>query len=87
MPGTGFALLLLLQRKQLEAGEQRNERRRIAVEMRMPALGSFDARVLPHARRLREAGAQGRKELVALAPVEERPRDPRGEPAESLGPP
>ena len=57
------------------------------VEFYNAALGSFDARVLPHARRLREAGAAGRKELVALAPIEERPRDPRGEPGEALDPP
>ena len=56
------------------------------VELYNAALGSFDARVLPHARRLREAGAAGRKELVALVPVEERPRDPRGEPADVMGP-
>jgi hypothetical protein len=36
MPGAGFALQLLLQRKQLEAGEYRNEGRRIAIEMRVP---------------------------------------------------
>jgi DNA recombination protein RmuC len=54
------------------------------VELYNAALGSFDARVLPHARRLREASGAGRKELVALLPVEERPRDPRGDGAEAM---
>ncbi|HKE12498.1 MAG TPA: DNA recombination protein RmuC [Myxococcota bacterium] len=54
------------------------------VELYNAALGSFDARVLPHARRLREASGAGRKELVALAPVEERPRDPRGDGAATM---
>jgi DNA recombination protein RmuC len=53
------------------------------VELYNAALGSFEGRVLPHARRLREAGFAGRKELVAVTSVEERPRDPRGEPAEA----
>ena len=57
------------------------------VELYNAALGCFDARVLPHARRLREAGATGRKELVALVPVEERPRDPRGGAQDALDPP
>jgi hypothetical protein len=32
IPGTGFALLLLLEGEQLEAGEQRNESGRIATD-------------------------------------------------------
>src|ERR1700730_16874447 len=36
VPGTGLALQLLLQRQQLEAGEWRNQGRRIAIEMRVP---------------------------------------------------
>jgi len=56
------------------------------VELYNAALGSFDARVLPHARRLREAGAAGRKELVALVPLDERPRDPRIEPTSAMDP-
>src|SRR6266481_9276332 len=43
VPGTGFALQLLLERKQLEAGVERNEGRRIAIEMRVRAvLGPVD---------------------------------------------
>src|ERR1700730_18219830 len=38
VPGTGLALQLLLQRQQLERGEGRNQGRRIAIEMRVPAL-------------------------------------------------
>jgi len=56
------------------------------VELYNAALGSFDARVLPHARRLSEAGLPGRKELVALAPLDERPRDLRGAPADAIDP-
>jgi DNA recombination protein RmuC len=57
------------------------------VELYNAALGSFDSRVLPHARRLREASAPGRKELVTLRPVEERPRDPRSEALEAMDAP
>src|SRR5208282_1416701 len=43
VPGTGFALLLLLEGEQLEPGEQRNESGGIAIEMRVPAvLGPVD---------------------------------------------
>jgi DNA recombination protein RmuC len=57
------------------------------VELYNAALGSFDARVLPHARRLREASGAGRKELVALPAVDERPRDPRGDATEAMDAP
>jgi DNA recombination protein RmuC len=57
------------------------------VELYNAAHGSFDARVLPHARRLREASGAGRKELVALSAVDERPRDPRGDATEALDAP
>jgi hypothetical protein len=43
VPGTGLTLLSLLERKQLETGEQRNEGGGIAIEMRVPAfLGPID---------------------------------------------
>src|SRR6266850_5112194 len=42
VPGAGLTLELLLQRKQLEAGIERNEGRRIAIEMRMSALRPVD---------------------------------------------
>jgi DNA recombination protein RmuC len=40
------------------------------------ALGSFEQRLLPQARRIRELGASGTKELPELEPVEERAREP-----------
>jgi DNA recombination protein RmuC len=40
------------------------------------ALGSFESRLLPQARRLRELGVDGRKEIDAPAPVDAAPRAP-----------
>src|SRR5215467_3161338 len=42
MPRAGLELQLLLKGKQLKAGEKRNESRRIAIEMRMPAFRPVD---------------------------------------------
>src|SRR5262249_30325567 len=42
VPRAGLALQLLFERKQLKAGEKRNESGRIAIEMRMPAFRPVD---------------------------------------------
>ncbi len=57
-----------------------------SVEHYNAALGSFSARVLPHARKLEELGAEGRKPLAAPASLTTRPRphrnsDPAASPA------
>jgi DNA recombination protein RmuC len=41
------------------------------------ALASFEARVLPQARRIRELGAAGTKPLPEIAPLDGHPREPR----------
>jgi DNA recombination protein RmuC len=47
-----------------------------SVEHYNAAIGSFDARVVPQARRLRELGVDGRKQLDAASPVDTAPRSP-----------
>ncbi|TCK18061.1 DNA recombination protein RmuC [Thiogranum longum] len=41
------------------------------------AVGSFDSRILPSARRFNEMGIRGKKEITEAAPVERLPRDVR----------
>jgi DNA recombination protein RmuC len=41
------------------------------------ALGSFEARVLPQSRRIRELGASGTKQLPEIAPIDTQPRESR----------
>lgn len=48
-----------------------------AVDHFNDALGSFEARVLPQSRRIRELGASGTKQLPEIAPLDGQPREPR----------
>jgi DNA recombination protein RmuC len=48
-----------------------------AVDSFNQALGSFESRLLPQSRRIRELGGAGRKELPEIAALDEQPREPR----------
>jgi DNA recombination protein RmuC len=48
-----------------------------AVDHFNAALGSFEARVLPQSRRIRELGASGTKQLPEIAPIDTQPRESR----------
>jgi DNA recombination protein RmuC len=51
-----------------------------SVESYNKAVGSFDSRVLPGARKFREMGIQRRKDLTEPEPVERLPRPVQGDP-------
>lgn len=48
-----------------------------SLEAYNEAVGSFDSRVLPQARRMRELGVDGRKAIDAPEPLDRAPRSPR----------
>ena len=48
-----------------------------AVKSYNKALGSFESRLLPTSRRIRELGASGSKQVPEIAPLDEPPREPK----------